>query len=321
MRKSNLVLGSISLATVALSAWLWLQLQDARANNVTPQSRVATTQCRDEPAAAPAVAAAPQHDMQAVPIKQAQLGPPPAIPMGRFPGEFQERLLKNPDYRKALKNQQRSIVETEYRDLPEFLGLTPGQADRLFDLLATQGERILEAQWQRPTPERSRQAAFEEARAKNEAELAEFLGPSNTIQMKEFRATMESRVEVDSVRNELARGPEPLREEQVGPMVAAVNVELQRLNQEIQQASQEAGIKGSATLPSGFDPVLAAKKTELTIAANQRILDASKGILTSGQLAGLADLYRRQRQQMLAADEVSRLRSEGRPLIPPPSPN
>jgi len=30
MRKSNLVLGGISLATVAISAWLWLQLQDAR---------------------------------------------------------------------------------------------------------------------------------------------------------------------------------------------------------------------------------------------------------------------------------------------------
>src|SRR6185503_14614589 len=100
MRKSNLVLGSISLATVALSAWLWLQLQDARANNVTPQARVATTLCRDESSAVPAVAAVPQHDMQAVPVKQAQLAPPPAIPLGRFPGEFQGRLLKNPDYRK-----------------------------------------------------------------------------------------------------------------------------------------------------------------------------------------------------------------------------
>jgi len=100
-----------------------------------------------------------------------------------------------------------------------------------------------------------------------------------------------------------------------------VNLEVQRLNQETQQASEAAGLKGAATLPSGFDPVLDAKQTELTIAANRRILDASKSILTSGQLAGLAELYRRQRQQMLAADDVNRLRNQARPMIPPPTGN
>ena len=86
-------------------------------------------------------------------------------------------------------------------------------------------------------------SGFQEARAKNKEELANFLGPSNMIRYEEFLATLQSRAEINSVRNELAHGTEPLREEQIEPMMAVVNAELQRLDQEVHGSWNQFYIK------------------------------------------------------------------------------
>jgi hypothetical protein len=201
-----------------------------------------------------------------------------------------------------MHSQQRVLLEGDYRDLPKLLGLSAEQSDRLFDLLAEHQVRAMDARWRKPEGGQSLNDYFREMREKNAAELAEFLGPSNMIRYQEFRASLEGRAEVNSVRSELARGWEPMRENQYEPLLAIVNVELQRLNQEIDDLGPR-GIPGS-------DPATEARRSELTIAANQRILDGARTILSGAQLASLADLYRRQRLQMESQDALNRLRSE-----------
>lgn len=164
--------------------------------------------------------------------------------------------------------------------------------------------KVLEAQTQKPLDAKSRFSAYEKIRDQNDAELANLLGPSNMIRLNEYRSSLQSRSEVDSVRNELARGPEPMREDQVDPMVTLVNTEVQRMNQELRDV-------GSAnTGVSGMDPVINGRRTQIVVATNQRILDGSRSILTSTQSAGLDQLYRRQRQQMESQDEMTRLQVE-----------
>ena len=299
MRKSTLVVSCVAVATTAAAYWFWQQWQGERSIKLDPKEQTASLECQ---ATAIGTTAAPDSTPSAVPAAKpvsAMNAAMPALPPGFVP-YLEPRLLKEPEFRTALRGQQRAMLEEQFRDLPKILGLSAEQSDRLFDLLAEQRNRMLDARWQKPDGGKTPTSSFQEVQAKNKEELANFLGPSNMIRYEEFLSTLQSRAEINSVRNELAHGTEPLREEQIEPMMAVVNAELQRLDQEV----RDVGPQG---LP-GFDPTAEAKRVELTVAANQRILDGARPILSSAQLAGLKDLYRRQRLQMESEGTLSRMR-------------
>ena len=300
MRKSTLVLSCVAVAMAAAASWFWQQWQYERSVKLEPRGQTAGLEC--QAALATEIAAPPDSSTSPVPtakpVREMNAGMP-ALPPG-FAASVEPRLMNDPEFRRALRSQQRVNLEDQFHDLPKVLGLSSEQTDRLFDLLAEQQVRIHDARWLKPEAGKTVFDAYEEARAKNQVELASFLGPSNMIRYQEFRATLESRIEVTSVRNELARGPEPLRENQVDSMIAVVNPELQRLKQELRELDP--------LKPPGTDPATDGKRSELTIATNQRILDAARPILTSEQLAGLEELYRRQRLQMEAESAMNRLR-------------
>jgi hypothetical protein len=301
MRKSTLVLSCVSVATTMAAFWFWQQWQDERPVRVDAKEPIANLECQAAPATG--ITATPDSTPSAVPAAKRMSATNAAMPTlaPEFAPPPEPRLLKDPEFRAALRSQQRVMLEEEFRDLPKILGLSAEQSDRLFDLLAEQRTRVLEARWQKPEGGKTPTSSFQEARAKNKEELANFLGPSNMIRYEDFLSTRESRAEINSVRNELARGTEPLREEQIEPMMAVVNAELQRLDQEVRDV-------GPQELP-GSDPTADAKRVELTVAANQRILDAARTILSSAQLSGLKDLYRRQRLQMESEGTLNRMRS------------
>lgn len=302
MRRHYLV-GCIALLGLSgLIFWTWRYLDPERSSPAGVAG--ATLAAADCPAVLPsATTAPPELEVRPAPAAKpinSTLSGEPAIPP-----EFQSiepRLVKNPEFRKAMHSQQRVVLEDAFRDLPKILGLSADQSARLFDLLAEQQVRKFDMRWQKPEPGQTFVERMQEARARNATELAELLGPSNMIRYQEFRASLEGRAEVNSVRSELARSWEPMRESQYEPLLAVVNVELQRLNQEIDDLGPR-GIPGS-------DPANETRRSELTIEANQRILDAARPILSSAQLTGLADLYRRQRLQMQTQDTLNRLQVE-----------
>jgi hypothetical protein len=312
MRKSTLLLSAALLSTAAASSWLWRQLNDERALTLDLKNRVAALERPRKQLPVTADAPAAVTELPAARTSKAMTETRPSVPVSAppanyYPGQYQQRLLKNPEFRQALRNQQRVAIESQFRDLPKVLNLSPEDADRVFDLLAEQSVRLIELQGRGPwSPDegQSRQDSHRELRKQNEAELAQLLGGPNLNRFQEFRSTLQSRAEVDSVRNEMALGTEPLREDQVEPMVLLVNSELQRMNQELRDLgmSQTAGVSA--------EQILEETRSELAIAANQRIIDAARPILTSTQLAALKELYRRQRLQMEAQTEMLRLRAD-----------
>jgi len=307
MRVSTLVLTCACVAATAASAWLWEQWQDERVLNL--QKHASMAQCPDAPtpppppplgrSGFPAIGANQLHAEE--PANEAP--PVAATPRRRFTREMQQKLLKDPEFREALGRQQRQAIAEAYRDLPGLMGLTPQQADRLFDLLRDQTLKGQEMQWQKPADGKTWQSVYQEMRARNDADLTELLGASNMTRLQEFRATQESRAEVNTVRNELARSAEPMRPDQVEPLVAVVNVELQRMKQEMADA-------GTPEYGNVGDTAGDTKRSEFMIAANQRIVDASRPILSGVQLAALEDLYRNQRLQMETQNTLSRIRDE-----------
>jgi hypothetical protein len=308
MSKSTVL--SVALAvTAAGSLWLWTQWRNERAANLDLRARVESLERHHEraPVAAPAAASAPAHSAQ-VPTAHLESSPGARLynPVPNYPGMVQTRLMKNPEFRKALRNQQRLMVENELRDLPRVLNLSPEQAARLFDLMADQGVKLLQLQWEGPAnwqEGKSSKAAVSDLRKQNDAELTEILGERNMSELKEYRASMGSRAEVGALRGELARAPEPMREDQVEPMIAVVYAEQRRVDQELRDrfGSQSSGSQ---------DPEYSAAQVELAIAANKRIVESAQPLLSGAQLSAVKDFYERQRRQMEANIALGRLQAE-----------
>jgi len=307
MLKSTVPYVALAATTLA-SIWLWIQWRDEQAANQDLLARVTLLERRHEPAAVPVevAAAAPATAVPAARAMNLELTPdvpPPASDPNYF-RDSRQRLLKNPEYRRALLARQRLGVEAELRDLPKYLNLSPEMADRLFDLLAEQEVEKIELQGGWPANRQADQTLptmTSELRARQEAELSRLIGERNLAQLKEYNSTLESRLEVDQLRAELARTSEPLREDQLEPMLALVTAENQRADQELRDRSGS-----QAAPPPGFSPA----NPELAVAANKRIVEAAAVVLSSEQLAAVKDFYRRQRIQMETQSDLTRLQSE-----------
>jgi hypothetical protein len=304
MRKPTLVLSVALAGMVATSLLLWSERDGEHAVCPEFRSDKGALDLRQEDSGVPATAVAGAELLtgRAIdPVSKAGPNVPANTTRLQYYSGLQQRLMTNPRFRQALKKQQRVVLETEYRDLPEYLNLTPDQAERVFELMAEQSVDVLDLQRRdlRSSGEaQSRKDLLAQLRKQNETALTELLGSQNMNRLQQYRSTLQSRTEVSSVRNELAATSDPLRQDQVEPMVDLVNMELQRMNQELRDLSASG------------EEVADAKRSELAIAANQRIVDAAVPILTSVQLAALKDLYRRQRSQMEALEDLNRLRSE-----------
>jgi len=295
--------------TTAASAWLWIQWRAEREINQQLLARVAAQAHQPAPAPrpAPVAASAPQ---AATPARTANLKLPAETAMPEPRPRLREdsrRLMASPEFRKAYRERQRLEVENTYRDLPGLLNLTPDQTERLFDLMADQGVKLLKLQWGWPASQqdgKSLQTMSAELRKQNDAELSQLLGERNLGELKEFRGSLESRGEVDALRAELARTSEPMREDQFDSMLAVVHAENQRADQEL-----KARTGNDIPLAPGFISSSPAS-VELAIAANQRIVESAAMLLTPSQLSTVKDFYRRQRLQMETQRDLIRLQGE-----------
>ena len=220
--------------------------------------------------------------------------------------ERQRRLLNNPEFRNAIRSQQRAMFEAAFHDLQKSLGLSPDKAAKIFDLMADQAvdQGGSWADLGGETDTEQRRLAFDEKRRKDDAAMNELLGESGMEKWREYRKTYQSRIEVNQLRSELSSGPEPLRDDQFEPMLAAVYAEQQRVDQELAdfESASSPDVIGSGATDT--------KRAELAIAANGRIVDSARSILSSTQLATLADFYRRQNEQMKAQSVLIRLNNQ-----------
>ncbi|HLA74274.1 MAG TPA: hypothetical protein VK624_22425 [Steroidobacteraceae bacterium] len=314
MRKSTILMLVIMLAGAASAATLWQQLRVERDTNAALHARLTALE-HDSAAVATSVSkpAVPLPAEPDVPRAMKTVAEPPSAPSPPA-AQFdymrqQQQLLKNPDYRKALRDQRRQYLEFSFRDLAKVLNLTPEKAAAVFDLMADQFVESMNLRWQAQRPAgnavgRDLQRVAEERQRKADEDMERLLGAANMTRLQEFRETLSSRTEVNMLRNELSAGPDPLRDDQYQPLLDIVHAEEQQMNRELQE------------LYAG-DPTASGKshdtiQTELAVAANRRIVEAAKSILTSEQLATVQNVYRRQRAQMETQNTLSRLQMEAR---------
>ncbi|HEY5807209.1 MAG TPA: hypothetical protein VIT67_04540, partial [Povalibacter sp.] len=133
----------------------------------------------------------------------------------------QQALLKDPEYREAMRMQHRMSLSQAYPDLARELGLPQEQVNRLLDLLTDQQLRSMEESRSVEAMAQSDPAAIaelqregEERQRAQQAEIAQVLGPDGLERWQEYQNSMGSRYRVRQLSGALDAAGIPLRDDQ-----------------------------------------------------------------------------------------------------------
>jgi hypothetical protein len=345
MSKSVIALVVATLVCGSASAYLWQELRTEREQTQVLQARV--TELEKTRASAPAIAdarpaefpapapvAGPEPETKpsvAKPAIAATVAPTPTATLafagpnvrnGRMDPEMQRRMqenfdrqramLKDPEYRELMRDQQKMGMRRMYGDMETMLGLSKEEAERVMDVIAEQQVRSME---QRPhfgmdgtQPDqaaiREQQRVFEETRRKNEAELAAALGPKYG-EWQEYQQSMWSRSQVMRLKETLAGSDEPLRQDQIKPLVQA----LAREQQQMQTNSVRAQYPNGSSTP---DAQLRMQEEwlERTAQSHERVRNAVSSLLSPAQLEQLQEQQEQERKMQELNLRMQRARAE-----------
>jgi FtsZ-binding cell division protein ZapB len=194
------------------------------------------------------------------------------------------------------------------------LGFSPEQADAVIDLSI---EREMDSQ----TRSLSDEMTMEEIQRRNEsveaqereyqAKLRDLLGEAKAAELDTYMESRQTRMQVDRFRMQLG-GAEPLREDQVEPLIAALHAEQSQMQKEMQEFQGPMKPDGD---PAVFQRQYAERQGELMKAAHKRMHSAATGILSSSQLEKLDAMLKRDLERHEAQQRMARIQSK---LEPPP---
>jgi len=341
MSKAVIVLTIATVASASASTYLWRELGSEREQSATLQTRVAELEreMAQRPAAPPQAdreLTEPAPEVTPAAVKTASAAPP-AAQLGVIQGtanagfvgaqrlgvadpdmrrrmkeaqEQQARMLKDPEYRELMRAQQKLGMMRMYSDLEPMLGLTKEESERLLDVLAEQSIRGMEQpppfgpmDGTQPTEAeiRERQRAFEEQHRRNEQEIAAVLG-SRYSDWQEYQKNGWSRSQVTQLRQTLSSTDEPLRQDQIKPLVNAIA----REQQQMMAAPMRMGpgirtASGAMQMDPQTQARMAEEWLERTAQSHERIRNAVSGLLTPAQFEQL----QRQQEQELKMQELS----------------
>lgn len=210
----------------------------------------------------------------------------------------QRELMKDPEYRQAMRTQQRFSLQHLHPDLAGDLNLSQEQADRLLDLLADQQLHGMQSNvpFTADSPLSQAEIAqmqkdMQQRQQNDRAEIAALLGDGGLQQWEDYQNSMGARMRVRQLSSELDGAGVPLREDQRQPLRDA-------LAQFERQALQEA--QRTATAPR-FDRMTPLdqvawqeEQIEHTARSHERARDAVAHILTGEQLAKYQEIQERE---------------------------
>jgi len=310
MQKSTIILLVVALASAGVSAGLWMELRAERALNAGLSERLnATIAARSvvpAPAPAPVVrpasiapAAEASAPARTEPAQQSEVAQRSMVDWQAY----QKRLLKDPKYREAWRDEQRLQLAQRRENYVKLLGFTPEQADAAIDLAIDR-----QMKWPGGIPQ---EQGEEEMRA-YQAKLREVLGEEKYTRLQTYMDSRQSRMQVDRFRTQLTGG-DVLRDDQVEPLISALYVEQSQLQDDLQQYRETLG---SETDQAAALRKLSERETELLKAAQGRMRSAASGILSSSQLDKFDAMLKRDLERHEAQQRMARIRSK----IDPPDP-
>lgn len=281
MRKSEVVLSLALAVSVSLSLWLWRELRLVHEQHtlleMQPQAASAApieTRPPDITAASPAATVA------ATTPATSPVAPAAAQASAKKPGPSldeqqaaQLRLLQDPRYRAAYREQSRLNYGLRRENIIRLVGLTPEQADAVIGLQVDRELGWIE-------DPKSLNENYEANEREHQAKLREMLGEEKFARLQQYMESRSSRMQVDQLRNHLG-GPDMLRDDQVEPLIAALHPEITQLRRDLKE-SERTAMWSSNTAEAWRQH--AERRVELEKDAHSRMHVAAAPILSQTQL-------------------------------------
>ena len=320
MQKSTVFLLVVALASAGVSAGLWMQLRAERTLNAELGERLAAaTATPVTPAPVTTAPAAPSPSITPVvatdtpaPIATAEpaIAKPPRVGGPEDWQTRQRRLMSDPKFREAFREQERLRLATRRENFVRLLGFTPEQADAVIDLSI---ERQMDSQRRMPSGEMTaeeilrRNDSMEADEREHEAKLRNLLGDTKAAQLETYMESRQRRMQVDRFRMQLRwRGPASRRPGGTADRGAAYRAA--RRCRRICEAHRETA--NSASDPVASQRQFAERQAEALKAAHKRMHSAAAPILSSAQLEKLDAMLKRDLERHEAQQRMSRIQSK-----------
>jgi hypothetical protein len=203
----------------------------------------------------------------------------------------QQEMLKDPEYRKARLAQARMSIAQTYPGLIEELGLTPDEADRLFDLLAESQMEMNDVSMLAatingvpPDPAAMEDSSRrrQEMQRRQDEQLTAMLGSSRYAQWQDYQQTRAPRMQAMQLGRTLEGIGAPLTSEQSRSLATAYIAEQKRMRDENLRM-----VNASRTTTPMDQERLMEERFKLQADSNRRIIDAARPHLNSRQLEAL----------------------------------
>jgi hypothetical protein len=214
------------------------------------------------------------------------------------------------------------MIERRYPALAADLKLSPEQADRLLDLLATQTLEYQQFAMDLEQQLESRNGTFEApamrererlmAARQQEFETAReaMLGADKYQEWRDYQNSREARAQMRELRGRLASGNSPLQDAQVDQLVSTIAGEQQRYQEELRLAQQTVDDAGA---PGSVDRLeYLARRVELLEQSQRRTLDSVGAYMDSTQLQEFRNLLSAELQREKAQLRMMRARQNAR---------
>ncbi len=311
-RKTTTVLWVLVLVFGSTTFWLWRALAEERTRANLLQAQV------EEQESLPATVTADFPEMAAPAVKILEKSNEDVQSTEKQDFDAVERrLLLNEHYREARRRFRHLELKSGHIDLAKVMQISPETADRLIGLFVEQELRYLEKAHPNPRNEeelRVRKLKIEQAELEQDAEIAALIGADKLVKWKEYQASLVVRHQVRQFGAKLFAAAEPLREDQIEPLIAAIHAERVRASKVLSEYT--ASLVWSGGMESKSHAYRNTRQLELAEAANKRIHEKASSILSPSQLTILDDILRRQfeleqaeYQMYRVQDDVSRVNS------------
>jgi PAS domain-containing protein len=248
--------------------------------------------------------------------------------------ERQRTLMRDPEYREAMRAQQKMNLVRSNPNLARDLDMTAEQLDRLYDVLAEQSLRAMENNgplWsvdgERPDAAKMQEyqrKAMEQQRA-NETELRRALGDGKYREWQEYQSMAGVRWEADRVRTSLASAGVPLDESLAKPLLKTLHQQQMKMMQQAAAtaASSNANASGRLVMSSSFAPAsspdmlkMQEQSLEMITQHQKRQREALASVLTPEQLKVVEDEHNAEQQMQRAQLRIMRAQQEAGLLDP-----
>jgi hypothetical protein len=307
----------VVLVLTALNFWSWRKLEEERAHNAELQIQLQQLHQARAAAREPARMAgqfAPKT------LSQPPGNPPtsatsaakatPAASKYEDWAARERRLMSDPKYREARKAELKMGWSRFRQDGMHVLGATAAEADTVVEwLVETQLAQSIRSNPRTPEEVAQRRLEIEQSKSREDAELRELLGDSKAEQWQQFMASQASRMVVSQLRAQLTSS-DPLRDEQVEPLIAALHAERTQFDDEMRAYRDSLSSKG--TLGDHGGALYLQREIERAAAANERAHATVAAILSPSQLDKLDELNNRKLETLRVQLQISVAAAEAR---------